>query len=219
MVYKRSKPDSGKSPKRDAPNIQGNFSTFDTVFSQNHTPLNDIHQGDHETIIFQNQTDFPGTVVNGDFIFAHNATSKADTQPQLFVKIPKFLPTRFDSNTPRNDAMQFTFNTVDTAGPNQYQSFLIGCYLINFGIVTGSSTGLIDVTVTLVPAPTKILSVIATTSSFWTNTTDITRNRPYSIRIIPNTTTNASFRITSTGNIFSNANNPYEFRWVAITQA
>jgi hypothetical protein len=208
MTYKKNKPDSGKAPNIDAPNIQGNFASFDTVFGSNHLSMNDPlqHQGDHSTIIFQSITGSPGKVFNSALLFARDATSNVGTQPQLSVKIPQFLPNEIP-NTP----MQLTYNQVNIAGP-QYQSFLIGGYLIFMGSLTGTAVKNTPIAtpVNLSPAPTKILIAIATPNTFTTDSTP----QPYtaSTTIV----SNSQFTINSTTNGSHTSGQAFSFTWVAI---
>lgn len=162
MTYTPIKPDAGPSPLLDAPKIQTNFSQYAAIFSStiaginyNHTALNDANQGNHEVILLQRQTTDPTVEGNETILYCKNATSNAGTQPQLFLRIPTFLPTQFDARVSTNTPMQLTYNEVNTAGP-VYQSFLVGGYLIYFGTVNA-----IPSTVTLAPAPTSIVIAIA----------------------------------------------------------
>lgn len=209
MTYNPNKPDSGPSPDLDAPNIMGDFTAYNNAFSVNHTPMNSVGQGKHANVIFQNQTALPGLVESSAFLFANNATSKANTQPQLFVQIPQFLP-----NEVANKPMQLTFETVNIVGPAQYQSFLIGGYLIYFGSISGTTAGNINTTITLSPSPTKILDVIATSYTM----TTASPIRPFDVTVIVDTVTNLGFKITSAGNLGSSSI-AYSFGWVAIAQA
>jgi len=102
--------------------------------------------------LIENSPSDPGVTQDLDILYNKNADSVAGAQPQLFVQIPKFLPTNNDTTNADNIGMQLTYNQVNIAGP-QYQSFLIGGYLIYIG---SSLTG---VTVTLTPTPAEILMV------------------------------------------------------------
>ena len=214
MTYTRNKPNSGKAPNLDAPTIQDNFATFQTVFSKNHLAINAANQGDHSTVIFQNQLTFPGVAPNTDYLISHNATSKGGTQPQLFVKIPKFLPTANDPTNATNSEMQLTFNTVNLVGPNQFQSFLIGGYLIYFGTTTGNTVNnvITSILITLVPAPTEIIVAIATPNTM----TNFSPVRPFDVKTQINS--NSTFTISSVANS-DHASIPYSFGWVAIARA
>lgn len=202
MNYSFIKPDAGPSPALDASIIQNNFSEFGTIFSNNHTALNLNNQGGHEKVILELQSADPGVSQDLAVLYAKNATSNLGTQPQLFVQIPKFLPNQNDPNLVENVGMQLTYNTVNTAGP-LFQSFLAGGYLIYF-----SSTSNIAVNITLSPAPTQILMVIATPN----NTTGGINPLPFdvSVQIINSNT----FKINS-----ASATGVYTFGWVAIAKA
>ena len=166
-MYNPNIPQGDDSPKNQAPLIQTDFSQFASIFSTvtggnvfNHTFLNNpSKQGSHETIIFEKQSKIPKITNPQAILFNQNAASKAGTQPQLFMKIPKYLPTKYDGNTPNNDPMQLTYNQVNTSGP-QYQSFMAGGYLLFFGQINITS-GNTSLQTTLTPAPTKILMVQA----------------------------------------------------------
>jgi len=158
MTYSTSKPDSGDSPSLDVTQIKTNFSEFAGKFLLNHTALNNAFQGSHESVILQKQTEDPEVSNNFTDLYAKNATSNAGTQPQLFSKILKFLPTSTDNTNAPNTPIQMTYNTVNKVGP-QYQSFLPGGYLVIFGVenVVASNT----VTITLTTVPTSILIALA----------------------------------------------------------
>lgn len=160
MTYSTTKPDGGPSPFLDVGQIQTNFSTFDTTFTVNHTPLNNMNQGDHEDVIFEKTLTSPVVNNNFDVLYARDATSAAGTEPQLFVKIPKFLPTKTDPTNATNAGMQLTYNQVNTAGP-QYQGFFPGAFLF----YSSTATFPFGTTITLIPAPTKILTIIAATQN------------------------------------------------------
>lgn len=152
MAFTTKKPDRGPSPSADASNIQGNFDFWDTAFAVNHVAINESFQGDHTYVVFQKLSSNPKVSGNHNTLFAVNATSKVDTQPQLFFKMPKYY-TKIENN-----AMQMTYNQVNVAGP-QFQSFLPGGYLLYFGSESNIN---LSVTITLVPEPKEILLAIAT---------------------------------------------------------
>jgi hypothetical protein len=162
-VYTSNKPDAGPSPLLDAPIIQANFATFNTVFSNtvgsnvyDHTALNSPLQGHHESIVMNNQAQAPGVAQNLCVLFNMNATNAAGTQPQLWAQITRFLPTGFDTTNPGNPPMLLTYNAVNTSGPI-YQSFLPGGYIFYIGTATFGS---LNITVT--PTCTKLLIAVAT---------------------------------------------------------
>lgn len=157
MTFDPNTPQPQPSPAATQSQIQTNFAQFATVFAVNHTALNNSHQGDHEAVIMQVQTDDPGVTQDLVALYCKNATSQAGTQPQLFAQIKEFLPTSLDTTTAPNTPMQMTYNSVNTAGP-QYQSFLVGGLLVFFGSVTGVN---VPVTITLSPSPSVIQVAIA----------------------------------------------------------
>lgn len=215
------KPDAGPSPALDAPTIQTNFAQFASIFSntiagiiQNHTPLNNRNQGDHESVIMQLQTGDPGITQDLDSLYAKNASSNAGTQPQLWLQIPKFLPTIKDPTNNPNLGMQLTYNSVGLAGP-QYYSFIGGqqLYLVYFGTDTGTSASSIIDTITLSPAPTKILMAIATPNNFTVGRPGA--QIPFTVSTL--VTSSNTFQIFSTGNLAgSGPAIPYSFGWIAI---
>jgi hypothetical protein len=206
MTYNPNIPIGVNPPANQVVEIQTNFSKFASIFSTttgsntfNHTAFNTFNAGDHETILFELQTTAPGVTLDLDVLFSMTASSKLGSQPQLFLQIPKFLPTLLDTNNPGNPAMQLTYNSVNTAGP-VYQSFLAGGYLLFFG-----STSNIATNITLSPAPTAILIAIA-----YPNTVQSTGNSsPFTV----STTiiSNNQFKINS-----NLGTTPYSFTWMAI---
>lgn len=210
MTYNPQIPLVTESPQNSASPIQVNFSQFASIFSStalgvvyNHMPLNDGQQGKHGAILFQEQTQDPGVDQNLAAIYPKEATSAAGNQTQLFLQIPKFLPTDQDSTNAPNDPMQLTYNSVGLAGP-VYYSFLPGGYLFFFGsntLVASSPT-----TITLSPTPTKILIAIATP-----NTVDTTpQNQP--LKISTNITSATTFDVYVSFAPLVN----YNFNWMAI---
>ena len=99
--------------------------------------------------------------------------------------------------------MQLTYNTVNTSGPNQYQSFLPGGYILYLG-----TTNTVGSKITLVPQPTKILIAIAEPN----NVSGGVGSEPNSV-----STTVASDNTGFT--IRSNASGSFTFCWMAIAQA
>ncbi len=205
MTYNSTNPPSTTSPKDSASLIQTNFSQFDTIFSNmvlgvayNHVALNDFNEGKHAAIIFQRQTTDPTITQNLDVLYCKNATAATGTTPQLFLRIPKFLPTILDPSKDANNPMQITYNSVNTAGP-VYQSFLAGGYILYFG-----TTSNIAVNITLSPSPTKILVAIAEPNNLTTSGTPT----PFSVSTQIISTT--QFKINS------NATGVYSFTWMAI---
>jgi len=200
MTYSPITPQSQPSPAATQSQIQTNFATFATIFALNHTALNKKNQGDHENVIFEKLAADPGVI--GDFVslYAKNAVAKSGTQPQLFAQIKKFLPTSNDPTNADNLGMQLTQSVVNTVGPNQFQSFLPGNFMLYFGTVTANGT------VTLSPAPTTIHAVLAIPNN-------ITLGIPSLVSVVVNQTTNADF------DIFSNASGVFSFTWIAIATA
>lgn len=168
MTYIKTKPDLGFSPKLDAPTIKGNFTAFGSVIANNHALMNTPNQGIHTNIIFENQTVDPTLTTSIDNLYSINATSNSGTQPQIFLRIPQFLPKAPDTTSNLNHRMQLTYNTVNTVGP-QYQSFLpgvidptspnaTGAYLV----YTGQQAYASPTTIVLSPVPSQLRCVIVT---------------------------------------------------------
>jgi len=198
MTYSPITPQSQPSPAVTQTQIQTNFAQYALKFLVNHTALNKKNQGDHENVILEKLSADPGVVEDLVALYAKNATSKSGTEPQLFAQIKKFLPTSNDPNDADNLGMQLTQSVVNIVGPNQFQSFLPGNFMLYFGTVTANGT------VTLIPAPTTIHVAIA-----------IPNNITSSIPSLVSTsiTGNATF------DIFSNASGVFSFTWIAIATA
>ncbi len=210
MTYDPQIPLVTESPKDSASPIQVNFSQFASIFSSlvggvtyNHMPLNNLQQGKHGAVLFQNQILDPGVDQDLTVLYSKNATSHASTEPQLFVQIPKFLPTNEDTTNAPNAPMQLTYNSVNTAGP-VYYSFLPGGYLIYFGNVT---TLISPQLVTLSPVPTELLIAIAMPNTVEANSTH------QAIKISTDIVT------TSTFNVYTSFTGSRTFNWVAIARA
>lgn len=219
MTYSPTSPQGVPSPLAQAAQVRTNFAQFAALFSHtigaaiyNHMALNDPKQGDHASVIFQNRSGDPTITTNLDVLYSKDATSKAGTQAQLFLRIPNFLPTFQDPSTPGNDPMQLTYNAVDLTGPD-YQSFLAGGYLIYFGSFTGNTVpgSGINVTRILSPAPTILLLAIAVPNTMTSVGTPV----PFTVSTVINTVTNDRFDVNSTAN-GSGGIIPYSFKWIAI---
>lgn len=202
MTYVPNSPQALPSPAATQAQIQTNFAQFALKFLVNHSAMNSSSQGDHEAVVMQNQTADPGVTQDLVALFAKNALSQAGTQPQLFAQIKQFLPIPEDPVAAPNLGMQVTYNTVNTVGPNQFQSFLIGGYILYFGTVTAVGT------VTLVPAPTEIIIAIAQPNNMTTVGTPIPNT------VSTNVLNNSQFQILS-----STASGAYSFTWLAIARA
>lgn len=194
MTYSPNIPQGNSSPANQVTGMQTNFSTFASVFDNNHVALNLANQGDHIGMILQNQSSDPAVGESNIVLYAKNATSKAGTQPQLFIKVPQFLPNI------KSLPMQLTYNTVNTTGP-VYQSFLPGGYIFYFG---NSSLATSPTLITLSPQPTKILMALAETNSVLGG---LGGGIPISTRVVNNFTFNVY------------ASSACNFSWMAIAQA
>lgn len=210
MTYNPQIPLSTESPQTSASPIQVNFDQLNSIFSVlsggvflNHMPFDDAQVGKHGALIIQKQTLDPGVDEDEGVLYAKDATSAAGTQPQLFAQIPKFLPTNVDTTDAPNTPMQLTYNSVNTAGP-VYYSFLPGGYLFFFGMVT--ATNLVPHTITLSPAPTKILMAIANPNTVETGST----HRP--LKISTNITSATTFDVYASFSPLPQ----YDFSWMAV---
>lgn len=164
MTYSNNTPLGEPSPKDQQAQIKTNFSQFASIFSStvlginyNHTALNLANQGKHEAVIFQNQASHD--VIDDDFVSLYSLSATSNVTPagtpQLFVKIPKFIPNI------TSQPMQLTCESVNTAGP-QYQSFIVGGNLVYFGSGSGVAVGTANITIAIVlsPTPTTVLATI-----------------------------------------------------------
>lgn len=201
MTYIPTKPDAGPSPFVDASTIQTNFQQFGIIFANNHKALNKFGQGDHTTVILENQASDPGITTSLVALYNKNAgAATGGPQPQLFFQIPKFLPTQYDTSNIPNVGMQLTYNTVNTSGPTQYQSFLPGGYIIYFGSTMNAA-----IPITLSPVPSNLIVANATM------TTTTGGGVPFSV----STSINSASQFT----INTNATGAYTILWFAIAGA
>ncbi len=203
MTFNPDSPQGNDSPANQVVQVQTNFSTYATGFNSNHTNLNDVNEGNHASIIFEKQSNPPTIDDSFCVLYNKNAQSNLGTQPQLFLSIPKFLPTKLDPNSPGNPTMQLTYNEVNTTGP-VYQSFLPGKYLLYFG-QTSIANPQTSVTITLTPAPSTIRMAIA-----YANST----SGGASIPVSTNITSNNTFDIKT---VLPPGSVP--FTWIAIATA
>jgi len=206
MTYSPEIPQDLPSPSVGVDFIRTNFSQYAQVFDNNHVAINANNQGKHSNVILQEQIADP--VVDGSFdsLFIKSVTSNSSTSQQLFSRIPQFL-----TLDKPNNPVQLTFNTVSTAGPTQYQSFLPGGYLLFFGQATQiaqPNPPVIPIVVTLTPAPSEILCVIANstnvigTGGVW--------GQPISVNVL----SNSQFQINPTFTVLVNK----IITWVCIAK-
>jgi hypothetical protein len=213
MTYDPQIPLVTESPLTSASPVQVNFDQFAKVFSQlvggvfyNHFPLNNSQQGKHGSIIMQNQVNDPGVDENQTALFSKNGISHASTEPQLFLQIPKFLPTNLDPTNAPNASMKLTYNSVNTSGPIYY-SFLTGGYIFYFGKVTGAASS--PHTITLSPIPTTLFLAIANS-----NTVEPNSNHR-ALKISANITSPSTFDVYCSFAPLST----FDFTWMAIAQS
>ena len=207
MGFNTAIPRGNNTPAYSALLMQKNFTRYNIVFRANHVAMNSTGQGKHANVILTNQSPTPGdpsVTVTWPTLFAKNSSTKGGTITALYSKIPVFLPAGFiDSGSVQNPSVQWTYNSVALTATtpsktSSYQSFLFGGYLIymNQTILTSAKT-----TITLTPAPTKILSVIAQPTS-----TDASVPYPCSVNVV----TSNTFTIEGTVGI--------TYQWIAIAQ-
>ena len=199
MTYSPITPQSQPSPAATQAQIQTNFAQYALKFLVNHSALNSKKQGDHEKVILEKLASDPGVINDLVSLYSKDAVANSGTQPQLFAQILKFLPTPNDPTDAPNIGMQLTQSTVNVVGPNQFQSFLPGNFMLYFGTVTANGT------VTLSPAPTTIHAVLAVPNN-------ITLSIPSLVSVVVNAN-NFQF------DIFSNASGAFSFTWIAIATA
>lgn len=199
-TYDPNQPQNLPPPATGVNSVRTNFSTYATVFDNNHVALNVSNQGKHTNVIFQEQSSDPS--VDGSFsaLFGKSVVAASATFQGLFAKIPQFL-----SLDKPNNPMQLTFNVVNTTGVPFYQSFLPGGYILYFGSIP--SANIVNTQITLVPAPSKILCVIPNPTKF--AGVGINPSKPIQVAVTVNNasqfTINATFP-TGTGDI----------KWLAI---
>ncbi len=160
MTYVPDTPQNQPSPRDTQAQIQTNFAQWAVQFLKNHSAMNSSSQGDHQAVVLEKQSVDPGVTQDQVTLFCKDATSQLSTEPQLFAQIKKFLPTINDRTDAINEPMQLTYNSVNMTGPNQFQSFLIGGFLLFVG-----STNNIATIITLTPSPSLIYMAIATSSN------------------------------------------------------
>ena len=211
MSYLPNIPQGPIPPATQVTEVKTNFNQYASVFDNNHIAMNLKGQGQHSTIVMENQPSDPGVSLSLSVLYNKNAVSASSPspgQPQLFVQIPTFLPTSLDTTKASNSGMQLTYNSVGTAGPNQYYSFLPGGYILYFGITTGT----LPITITLSPTPTKIIMANASPNNL---TSTGTPSTPYvTIDILQST---KQVRIYSVSG--PSLPGGYNFSWAVIAQS
>lgn len=202
MTYNPSQPEDLPPPSVAVDTIRNNFSSYADVFDNNHIAMNASNQGKHNQVILQQQLIDP--TINSNFadLFSKIISAQSGMSQELHAMIPKFL-----SNNKPNTPQQLTFNVVNTTGPDQYQSFIAGGYIIYFGKVT--QTGIaIAIPITLSPVPTEIVCAIAN------STTVISSSTFFYAPVAVNVVSNSQFNV----NPSTNAGAPRDFYWVCIAK-
>jgi predicted ATPase len=148
MTYDPNIPTNLPSPSAAVDQIRINFTEYANIFDNNHVAINLSNQGKHSNVILQVRGNDPDVISDFSTLYGKRITTNSSSKIQAFTRVSKFLPDPLS-----NPAVQLTFDSVNTAGP-VYQSFISGGYIVYFG------TSLIG-TITLSPAPTEIICVIA----------------------------------------------------------
>lgn len=202
MTFLPNQPENLPPPDVGIDSIRNNFSSYATIFANNHVALNANNQGKHTHVILQQQGNDP--IVEGSFatLYGKSTITASGTNQELFSRIPQFLPVD-KPNLPT----QLTFNTVNTTGIPYHQSFLPGGYVLFFGTIP--SAVIVNFPVVLVPNTSKILCVIPNPTKFAAVGITPTRPVPVSVTIDGPSqfTINSSFP-TGTGDI----------TWIAIAK-
>jgi hypothetical protein len=192
-------------PASQQPQIKTNFAQLAAIFSStsggvvyNHSPFNSGNQGKHEAIILEDQV--TDSAVTDDYVSLYNKGG------QIFERLLQFLP-----NGIPNDPMQLTYGAVNTAGP-QYQTFIVGGYILYVGSVSGTtaSAANITTTITLNPVPTKILCPIAASNALTTS------SRVQGLGIATKILSNSQFNIIIASPWISGVAKAYSLTWFAI---
>ena len=203
MTYDPTIPTDLPPPNVAVNQIRTNFAQYAAGFNNNHVALNANNQGKHSNVLLQEQISDPTVSGSFDSLYSKSVTSNSSTSQEVFLTIPKFLP---DKN---NIPMQLTFNSVNTAGPI-YQSFLPGGYLLFFGSIVQVPGPPITQTITLSPAPTEILCVIANPHNL------LGTQQFFGIGVSVQVLNNFQFNISPSNNNLTIGN--YTYTWVAIAK-
>lgn len=130
------------------PEIQSNFQTIFSSFSENHVPLNSEAplQGQHSQIVFREQTGDPTT--SADQVALYTKASGSDTV--IFYR-PHSNATPIQLNYP-NISTGLASTNPDVYKTTQY-SFIAGAFVVYFGKITGATNGQV---IALTPSTTLI---------------------------------------------------------------
>lgn len=200
MTYNPNEPKDEPPPVIATAQMRTNFAQFQTIFSNNHFALNTSNQGKHEKVIFQRQVTEPTITSNYISLYSNNITTASSAEPQLFLKIPKFLP-----NNQINSPTQLTFNAVNIAGP-VYQTFLPGGYIMYFGEV-----GTVPSTIILNPVCTRIACVVVCANNYFVKFAAKFQIQSWATIISPN-----SFTINADVVTFPPVPATVRINWIAI---
>lgn len=205
MIFDPTKPTDLPPPSVSVDTIRTNFSSYADVFDNNHIALNLSNEGKHNQVILQQQ--FGNPVVNGNFadLFSKIISAQSGNSQELHAMIPRFLPNDF-----AYQPQQLTFNIVNTVGPNQYQSFIAGGYIVYFGKVTQGPGSAVSLSVALSPTPSQVVCVIAN------STTVINSSTFFYQPVAVNNVSTAGFNVNPSGS------NPgpggQDFYWICIAK-
>jgi hypothetical protein len=205
MTYDPTIPNADDAPASQQAQIKTNYSTIASIFSStsggvvyNHSPFNTANEGKHEAIILEDQVSDPD--VTNDYVSLYNKDG------DIFFRLLQFLP-----NEIPNDPMQLTYTQVNTAGP-QYQTFIVGGYILYIGSVSGStsSSANITTTITLNPVPSQILCPIASSNSLTTT------SRVQGLGVATQILSNSQFNIILSSPWVSGGAKAYSLTWICI---
>lgn len=191
MTYSPTYPTNTPPPDTGINNVRTNFSSYANIFDNNHVALNANNQGKHTHVILQQQGSNPSVQGGFDTLYSKSVVAQSGTSQELFAKIPQFL-----TIDKPNNPTQLTFNVVNTTGPSQYQSFLPGGYIIYFGSIPSAALNTpLTATITLVPAPSKILCVIPNPTVLTFVNASFGVLAPQKVSVVLSTSNNAQFTI------------------------
>lgn len=136
MTYDVNIPSEEQSPSVSQPGIKINYFEYDRIFKLNHMEMNNDNEGNHSFVIFKNQSSDPSVIPPVGTLFGKIGSGVANSA-NVFFKTSKFLPNQ------ENTAELLTFNVAANI-IDQYQSFMMGGYIVYFGIgltpLAGSNT-------------------------------------------------------------------------------
>ena len=128
------------------PQIQSNFQTIFSTFSQNHVSLNQSTQGKHNSLLFRVQTGDPNTTIDQVALY----TKKIANDVLLFFR-PSNNQTAIQMNYP-NISTGLVSTNPDVYLLQQY-SYVAGPFVVYLGLIKGAINNQL---ITLTPATNLI---------------------------------------------------------------